>query len=186
MMRHLTTKPIGGAWSDACRVVVASAAMAAFLSGPAFAAVDPPQPERVWGGCVLDPATVAEIQADVNVGIGLASATDIRVAFVVVYSLNDNDGQGPVSLGPATGFTGPILCTNPAEVGIPNEVTESADIPAQTGPSGATSIDILDLEEAMILRYDVNGGAADGTIEKRFCHTVGVNNDCFRISPLLD
>ena len=33
----------------------------------------------------------------------------------------------------------------------------------------------------MILRYEVNGGSADGAIEKRFCHTTGVNNDCFRI-----
>ena len=99
MTRYLsTTEPMGGAWSDACLASVASIALLACSSLPALA-VDPPQPERVWGGCVLDPATVAEIQADVKAGIGLASATDIQVAFVVVYSLNDNDGQGPVRLG---------------------------------------------------------------------------------------
>jgi hypothetical protein len=183
MMRHLrTTEPTGRARarSEAGSAIVASIALLACSSLPALA-VDPAQPERVWGGCVLDPATVENIQIDVNEGIGADLDTDIQVAFVVVYSLNDNDGQGPVSLGPTTGFTGPILCTNPAEVGTPIEVTESQDIPTQTGPSGATSIDILDVEEAMILRYEVNGGSAGGAIEKRFCHTTGVNNDCFRI-----
>jgi hypothetical protein len=163
--------------------IVAAAALGVCLSSAAFA-VDGPQPGRVWGGCVLSPTTVAAIQADVNDGIGASADADIQVAFLFVYSLHDNDGQGPVKEGPTTGYTGPVLCTNPDEVGL-IKVKETDDIPTQTGPSGASSVDILDLEEAMVLRYQVNGGPANDAIEKRVCHTTGNNNDCFRISPEL-
>ena len=183
MLRELrTTTATGHArrLSNACRAAVASAAMAACFSGPAFA-VDPPQAGRVWSGCVLSGSTVDAIQADVNDGINASSDDDIQVAFVFVYSLQDNDGQGPVGGGPNAGFTGPILCANPDEVGTPIKVKETDDIPGPTGPAGASSVDILDLEEAMILRYQVNGGVASGKIEKRVCHTTGNNNDCFRV-----
>jgi hypothetical protein len=178
-------QPDAGAQRRRRVAIVAAAAIGVCVSEAAFAAVDPPQPERVWAGCVLSAATVAAIQADVLSGIGLnlpqPVADDIQVAFVFVYSLQDNDGQGPVKTGSVTGFTGPVLCSNPAEVATPIKVKETDDIPGPNGPAGATSVDILDLEEAMILRYKVNGGSANGKIEKRVCHTTGNNNDCHRI-----
>lgn len=139
----------------------------------------PPQNSHVWAGCTLSPDTVANLQADVNAGIDAEANTDIQVAFVVVYALTkDNDGQ---SLGEAS-TTGPILCTNPSEVGIEN-TTQTTPIPPTS--TGATSVNTLDAEDAFILRYDLNGGANSGTTEKVICHTVNDQVDCFRISPLL-
>jgi hypothetical protein len=141
---------------------------------PALSQVAPPDPEEshVWAGCVLDAATVAALQTDVNVGIEAELDSDIEVAFVVVYSLKENDGQ-PID----SGFTGPVICTNPDLVA--EETTQTDDI----GSAGDT-VTILDAEEAFLLRYQFE--ESPEVIEKRVCHTVDNNTDCFLIKPPTD
>jgi hypothetical protein len=101
-----------------------------------------------------------------------------QVGFIVIYTLNDNDGQKLSGSGPAR-YTGPVVCTSP---GVSMAATlGTTDIPNSTDQPGATSIDVLNTEEAFLLRYKINQGSLTNTIEKRFCHTVANNSDCFRV-----
>jgi len=127
---------------------------------------------RVVGTCVLQPATISNLRADLQESAGIPNP---RIDFVVIYTLaNPNDGQ-PIS----GGFTGPVLCGRTAFGTLPlvavAPVSQTDTIPA----SG--TIDLLGIENALITQYKPTGGAASDT-EKRFCHTTGANNDCFRIS----
>jgi hypothetical protein len=118
--------------------------------------------------CSLDSGTVGELQADVAAGTDIDD-DDIEIAFVVVYSLNnDNNGQ-PLD----GGATGPVLCTNPALVD-PTETFADEEIPLEG------TIDILDSAEAFLLRYQ------DGETASRFCHTTNANVDCFLLEPPSD
>jgi hypothetical protein len=129
-------------------------------------AQDAPDLNRIWAGCVLSPEAIDALEADVADGQGIGTP---EVAFVVVYSLNnDNDGQ-PVTVASQSGFTGPVICRNDAVAG-------SIAGTSQTDNVGAVTI--LDAEEAFVLR--VQSGSS---IAKRVCHTVNNNTDCFRISP---
>jgi hypothetical protein len=92
---------------------------------------------------------------------------DAQIAFVVVYSLQENDGQAVQAPGGASGFTGPIICKNPALT-----VTETD----QT--ANLNNITILDAEEAFVLRYQ-----SGSTVRKRICHSVDANTDCFNVGP---
>ena len=141
----------------------------ASLPAPALA-VDPPAANRIWHGCELSSALAGDLETliDTQGGTSGSSAIDdrpdasIEVAFVVVYSLNNvNDGQ-PVG---SAGFTGPIICAAPSFSVQPT--TQTPDIP---------SADLLDAEDAFILRY-----RSDGNTQKRICHTVGSSTDCFRV-----
>jgi hypothetical protein len=158
--------------------VALAAALVAGIPGGTALGVPLPTPNHVWAGCVLSTgsgSTLPKLQADVNQGGFSTYAHGVEVAFVVVYSRSKNDGQPK-----GAGFTGPIICINP-DLGI-EATSQDAQIPA---PGVATSVDTLDAEDAFILRYKLNGGANNGTIEKVICHTVADNTDCFRISPLL-
>jgi len=172
--------------TSAFRAMAVASALVAGTSIPAIAA-DPPAPaaNRVWAGCQLSPTTVTALIGNLEATGGIPSG-NAAVSFVVVYTLaNDNNGQhlsGP-------NFTGPVICTNPGQVGITafdkngetggNRITETTDIPTQTHPSGGT-IDILEAEEEFILKYVLSGSTAP---EKRLCHSTGPNVDCFRIFP---
>jgi hypothetical protein len=158
-------------------------------SAPALAAEsDPGQPteSQVWGGCVL--TTEAEEGAVDALKDSMSSSDNsgplnqenLKVAFVVVYTLNDHDGQ-PLSAG---GFTGPVLCINPDVVGVKSRL-QTDHLPDPS--TGATSIDTKDAEDVFILRYVLNSEdeGVGGTNEKVICHSVGDQVNCFRISPLL-
>jgi hypothetical protein len=166
----------------------------ALVGGVSFRALaaDPPDPvqDKAWGNCSLNSATVEAIRSAVAAGPGIQNTTTkpVKVSFIVVYSLAyDNDGQ-PLS-GPSA-FTGPVICRS-SEVGITAldntgaALKETTDIPTQTdpGPVKATSIDILEAEEAFTLQYTLNNGSNAGKIEKRMCLTIEGNVDCFRIFP---
>jgi hypothetical protein len=167
----------------ACAAAALASAMLLGGSVQALAQTPGPQADHVWGGCELSPATVTALAADAAVE---AEGT-AEISFVVVYTLsNDNNGQ---PLGEA-GFTGPVICVNPAEAGITAfeagegpRLTETSDIPTETDPGGAATVDILEAEESFIVKYQLNGGANGGDIEKRVCHTVDGNVDCFIIFP---
>jgi hypothetical protein len=147
--------------------------------------------DHVYGGCELSFEAIQALQTDASVedteGEEGPEPVPARISFVVVYSLtddpDDNDGQ---ALG--AGSTGPVICINTDEVGITDfeEVTEDSDIPTETDPAGADTVDILETEESFIIKYQLNGGDNDGNIEKRICHTVDENVDCFIISPVPD
>jgi hypothetical protein len=148
--------------SGLARFAVAASlfACAMGVTFPAFA-----QDANRLGLCTLDGDTVSALRDDVDADIGVDG--DPEIAFVVVYSIsNDNNGQ-PV----ATGTTGPILCTNPAAP-VPFETTADTDI---------FDIDILDSAEAFLLRFEGTGGSSDP--ETRFCHTTNANVDCYLLGP---
>jgi hypothetical protein len=118
---------------------------------------------------VLTPGAVDELEASVDPA-GSAIGTP-EIAFVLVYSLNhDNDGQ-PVTVQGQSGSTGAVICRNTEVVAAPAATSQTTDI-------GSNNVTILDAEEAFIVRYQIGS-----TIEKRVCHTVNQNTDCYRISP---
>jgi hypothetical protein len=144
------------------RSLAAAALAAALLIGVSGAALAQTA-DRVWADCQLSPETVTSLLGDVG-GIASNNAGSQEVAFVVIYSIsNENNGQ-PVE---TRDFTGPVICRNPAVVGI--TATQ------QTDPIG--TVDILDAASAFLLRY-----RDGGTLRNRVCHTVDSNTDCFRIS----
>jgi hypothetical protein len=120
--------------------------------------------DRVWADCELSPDTVNALLGHVG-GLTSNNAGSQEVAFVVIYSIsNDNNGQ-PVG---TRDFTGPVICRNTAVVGIPTPAQ-------QTDPIG--TVDILDAASAFLLRY-----RDGGTLRNRLCHTVDSTTDCFLIS----
>jgi hypothetical protein len=162
----------------------------------------PPEENHVWAGCELDNGAVTVLRQRIIASSGgesspFGDASDLQIAFVVVYSFQENDGQALV--GGEGGFTGPVLCLGgdagegfePFAIETTTETTSIPDPESDAASSGAESVDILDLEEALALRYlplfdDGEGGLFEGTPEKRYCHTVDGNNDCFTIFPPVD
>jgi hypothetical protein len=161
--------------------------------------------DHVWAGCVLTLGELVEVDIGddqteevfvpgsldllrENVAQSLLIPDeDVEIAFVVVYALNNPNNGQPVP----GGFTGPIICTNPGNLEVQGfgitgfeednatRLTEASEIPTDTDPGGAASVDIVGAEEAFILQYQLNGGSNDGKVEKRVCHTVAGNTDCF-------
>lgn len=135
---------------------------------------------QVWAGCTLNALTVDALIGDMETS-GLETDLDAppEVAFVVIYSLNyDNDGQPVVDDGAFTGdFTGPVICRNPGATIATVDQTDEI-------PGGGNTIDIFDAEEAFILRYEVNTITFPQPIEKRVCHTVNSETQCFRVHGL--
>jgi hypothetical protein len=122
---------------------------------------------HAYGGCSLDlTTTVQDLLRDIN-NTGSFNTAQLKVSFVIVYTMNNNDGQ---RLG-GNSYSGVILCKNPDEVSI-QPTTETTVIP---------NVDIKDIEQTYVLRYQLNGGS--GAIEKRVCQQTDANTDCFRVSP---
>jgi hypothetical protein len=181
---------------------LAAAALTTVGPGPVSAGgggLPAPEENHVWAGCQLDSDTVEAIQDDVFTSSldgsefsPFGSPSNVQVAFIVVYSLQENDGQG-LDGGEGPPFSGPILCAGGFPFGgggiAPfNVATTTEDSPIPDPSTGADSVDILDLEEALILRYAPNfEGGGGGDPEKRFCHTVDENTDCFTVfGPFFD
>jgi hypothetical protein len=160
------------------------------------------QKNRVWAGCSLRPQDVQAVKDAMSTSDANHQLGGKEVAFIVVYTRNPNDGQALAGT-PPPGYTAPVVCLNPGpdvntgvSLGI-QTTTEEKDIPNATDQPGATSVDLLDIEEALLTRYKVN--KASPTIEKRFCHSVAntgtgnagdpnspppeTNVDCVRIYP---
>lgn len=165
---------------------VSSLLVAGWILGVSVGALaqQPPAPaaNHVWGSCVLTPAAVTELQDSLTAAGGLPSGEGDplpQVDFVIVYSLqNNNDGQ---ALG--TGLTGPIVCTNSVTVTI-ETTTEDTPIPSLTDQADGITVDIEGIEEALLLQYQkMQNNAPLGGREKRVCHTVAGNTDCFLIKP---
>lgn len=153
-------------------------------------AVDGPLANRVWAGCRLDSTTTSRILTNLKAGTDI-NDPQVDVSFVVVYSFKfANDGQPLVS----GGTTGPVVCLAPsARI---EKTKEEEDIPtAEDQGSGVLNVDLLDLSEALLIRYGYDT-TTGGRLENRFCHTVAnpatgtpgnpppeTNTDCFRVFP---
>jgi hypothetical protein len=174
--------------TSACKAMALASALVVGSLVQALAADDPPGPaaNKVWGGCRLNAPTVLALENDLEAQGGIGS-NKAEVNFVVVYTLkNPNNGQ----LLSGSSFTGPVICTNRAAVGITAFdkggaaggvlLKETTDIPTGTH-TGVATINVLSAEEAFILQYELNNTANPLPIEKRFCHTTDANVDCFRI-----
>jgi hypothetical protein len=157
-LRGLGPKRSGSTLAVAAAILLASMYSAAVAQQP-----QDPLPNRIWGGCVLNDMSGVEAAVEASNRI----QGDAQIAFVVVYSLQENDGQAVQAPGGASGFTGPIICKNPALT-----VTETD----QT--ANLNNITILDAEEAFVLRYQ-----SGSTVRKRICHSVDANTDCFNVGP---
>jgi hypothetical protein len=145
----------------ACAALAMATVSIASTSIPSIAAAQ--EPDRVWEECKLNSG-----ESEINTIQGLlddmeASSEQLapsKVAFVVIYSFEENDGQQLT----AGGFTGPVICRAPG-VNI-DKVQQTDDIP---------TTNVLDVENVIILRYGTTN------VEKRYCHTVDGNADCFRM-----
>jgi hypothetical protein len=168
------------AWPNAC----AAAALASLLVVGSTGETVAQTPGAVWAGCDLEPATVAALKSEMPQTGNNRFVQAGAVAFVVIYTMKDNDGQ-EFAAGPNGGqFTGPVICINDDAV---EGVGIAATSQSETIPSGsdATAVNTLDAEEVFILRYALANGSNAGTVEKIICHAVNDRMDCFRISPLL-
>jgi hypothetical protein len=171
------------AWPNACAAAALASVLFVGSSGEAVAQTE----GQVFTGCVLDAdTTVANLKADMGSGF----VADGQVAFVVVYTMKDNDGQ-ELAAAPAGRFTGPVICVNPNADGVESEfqgvgiapINQTDTIPHPA--TGATAVNTLDAEEVFILRYALADGSNAEVEEKVLCHAVNNVINCFRISPLL-
>ena len=155
------------------------------LAGGTPAAMADPMPNRVFAECVLNTSsqgqqinTVAGLQEDILDANPPGNADEIQddpppeIAYVIIYAINnDNNGQLLVdNQENPVGFTGPVICVHP-DFDI-TEVLQTTDIP---------DVDILDVQDALILRHTPEGAAASVEDANRTCHTTDGNTDCFDI-----
>lgn len=141
------------------------------------AQADPPTANRIFFDCTFTTGS-ADTFGTLNSALSIAQAdlsklqgNEIQASYILIYVReNPNDGQ---DLKTSTSFTGPILCTN-ADTDDIVKTTEGTPI---SGP-----VDIVGAEEASHLQYRPTGGVVADT-EKRVCHTVASNTDCFLIRP---
>ena len=148
-----------------------AAALIASLSVPGTAAAQSnPTADRVWAGCTLNQTEVdALINRMTASSGGNQLGTPKQVAFIVIHSLQENNGQ-PRTAG---GFTGPVICRAPG-VSI-NEVLQTTTIPSSGSP-----VDLLDQQSGMSVLYrDPAGSTSPADNKKRFCWTVTSFADCF-------
>ena len=134
-----------------------------------------PIANQIYSDCTFTDADLSGLDIP-DVESGLLNGGQIRASYIIIYVReNPNDGQEIFefvgeTLEPTNTFTGPILCTN-LDTDVATPTTENTLIP----PSG--TVDILGAEEASHLQYE----PASGIPEKRVCHTVAGNTDCFLI-----
>lgn len=134
-----------------------------------------PVENRIYSDCTF---TIADLQDLDIVDLESLNGGQLQASYIIIYVReNPNDGQeiweeGGEGPEPTGTFTGPILCTN-ADTDVAVPTTEDTLIP----DSG--TVDILGAEEASHLQYEPTGGDP----EKRVCHTVAGNTDCFLIQP---
>ena len=122
----------------------------------------------------ISPANLAMLN-----GAGELATGEVLASYILIYVReNPNDGQ---NITGTTTFTGPILCTNSDSNDI---IQASPTTQLPESDLGANSVDILGTEEASHLQYQPKfTGGGVGAAEKRVCHTVASNTDCFIIRP---
>jgi hypothetical protein len=136
-----------------------------------------PIANKIYSNCTFTIDDLAGLTIP-DLDSGLLSGGELQASYIIIYVReNPNDGQeifeaDGEALVTTNTFTGPILCTN-SDSDIATPTTEDTLI----APSG--TVNILGAEEASHLQYE----PASGDPEKRVCHTVAGNTDCFLIKP---
>ena len=169
-------------WSrELSRSGTAFGALAAlFLASWAPPAMSDPIPNRIFAECKLSADTVASLEQDIlDTNSPPPNDPEIDsplISYVVIYAIdNDNNGQrvladGQGTVGPVLGFTGPVICVAP-DINI-DTALQTDDI---------IEIDILDLQDALILRHAPTSASEGDPAANRICHTTDGNTDCFDI-----
>ena len=164
-------------------VLSAPSLLAMLTAGVIFAGSSPvyadpsgsPLPNRLFFNCTF---TTADLQSILNIPTvnGLAGH-QVHPSYIIIYNRqNPNDGQ---QIGTTSTYTGPVLCINEDTDNV-FPTSEGTQIPNQPG---AIAVDILGAEEALHLQYKSVLATGPGNTEKRVCHTVAGNTDCFLIQP---
>ena len=147
-------------------LAVATASIASACIPGVAAAQSAPTANRVWAQCVLTSDAVTALKSSMT-STGLA--TDKKIAFVVIYSFEANDGQRlSGTTTPEGPHTGPVICRNTTD-------TPAVSIDQVLQTDNISTTNVLDVENAIILRYGTTN------VEKRYCHSVDANTDCFRL-----
>jgi hypothetical protein len=159
--------------------MLAAGGLASGVSPPAATAAEA---DHIFAGCTF---TTTSLRTALTITDSDLSAATLQASYILIYvRANPNDGQ---QIGVTTSYTGPVLCIN-ADTESIAETTEATQIPNSTDHPGAVSVDILGTEEALHLQYLLNfsggPGVPPGDVQKRVCHTVAGNTDCFFIQPL--
>jgi hypothetical protein len=138
-----------------------------------------PIANQIYSNCTFTISDLDDLEIEDIDNTDLLNNGVLEASYIIIYVReNPNDGQeifelvGEV-LETTNTFTGPILCTN-SDTDIATPTTEADLIPPSAG-----TVDILGAEEASHLQYE----PATGVPEKRVCHTVAGNTDCFLIKP---
>jgi hypothetical protein len=134
-----------------------------------------PTANRVYFNCTFstDPASLTgDIRDALNIpGLNKFVGNNIQVSYIIIYVReNPNDGQALKT--PANSFTGPVLCTNSDT----NDVIKTTEGTAIPGP-----VDITSAEESSHLQFKPTSSTNPADKDKRVCHTVASNTDCFLI-----
>jgi hypothetical protein len=150
------------------------------------AQADPPTANRILFNCTFTTDAgegFINLQDALDIpDLALLNGGQLQASYIIIYVReNPNDGQliGTPPPSSSSTYTGPIICTN-ADTDDITKTTEGTLIPPD--PDNDPSIDILGAEEASHLQYRTTGGTMADT-EKRVCHTVASNTDCFLIQP---
>jgi hypothetical protein len=139
-----------------------------------------PQANRIFFNCTFTTAGLRSILTIPQNALNALAGKQVQASYIIIYvRQSPNDGQ---RLGTTSSYTGPILCTNSDTEDVV-QTTETTAIPNPTNHPGAASVDILGIEEALHLQYQLNLTSGPGDIEKRVCHTAAANTDCFFIQP---
>ena len=148
---------------------------AGLIFGPASHAEAEPIANRIYSDCTF---TLSDLQDLEIADLESLNGGQLQASYIIIYVReNPNDGQ---EIGTTGSFTGPILCTN-AATDVATPTTEDTLIPDSA--SEADTVNILGAEEVSHLQYEPNLTEGVGDPEKRVCHTVAGNTDCFLIRP---
>jgi|SRR5689334_21859959 len=152
-------------------LLLLSIGLSAGLLSPARAA---PPPNHVLSNCTFTTNTVegTNLQDALNIpDLSTLNGGQLEASYIIIYvRQNPNNGQRIGTTG--SSYTGPILCTNAnTDEAVPT--TEGAAIPG--------SIDILGAEESSHIQIQPHGSTDVNQRQKRVCHTVASNTDCFLI-----
>ena len=134
-----------------------------------------PTANQIFFNCTF---TTDSLNSALDIGqphLNKLSSGQIEASYIIIYvRQNRNDGQRLAGASPS--YTGPVLCVNS---GLDNftDIT-----PTTAGTAIAGPVDIVGAEEGSHLQYRPTGGAESST-EKRVCHTVASNTECFLIQP---
>jgi hypothetical protein len=134
-----------------------------------------PTANQIFFNCTFTTDSLNDALAIGQSNLNKLSSRQIEASYIIIYTRQyGNDGQPLATATPS--FTGPVVCVNS---GLDNftDITPTTAGSAILGP-----VDIVGAEEGSHLQYRPPGGAVSNT-EKRVCHTVASNTECFLIQP---